>query len=642
MMFSRQLHGLLLALLAMAGSFTGESVAQTNNLSGQTDDSIRNVLTLVANRQRQRLGVLADGDYTPVFTTNAATAATKPKGIQWEYGWGVTLYGLLQAKNATGNADLEDYVINHNLVLGRYYCWLESLKSTVTNATSSWFSTFYSSTALGEFIRLGSPGYVGKLDYCGSMTASVLEGALFHAGYLTNEQAMLAQKTADWVNYGQSRLPDGTLWRPERDNGTIWADDLYMSCPFLIRWYQYTGNTNYLDDAVRQVLNMAGYLQDTNGIWYHGYNVSTNSVNGFKWGRANGWSLITQAEILSILPTNHPARSNLLSIFTRHVEGLKAVQAQSGMWRQVLDHPELWEETSCTAMFAYAIARGVNRGWIDPTNMAVARKAFVGVCQNISTNGVISNICIGTAIGYNLDYYMNRPRANDDQRGVGAVMLAAAEILSSPRLNIVSSNDHVVVDWPAAVPANCLQTSTNLADWAAFTGSVAAGPNWRNVATDGVTDRRFYRLRHPPPSYPPPILAFEAEWLAWTTNGAAATVSSVDTNASGGRFVTFFADNASDYIEFTITNVAAGTYRLKMSFKAQNNRGRMNLAVDGSPLGALDQYWPTNFYPIADFGPVTFGTAANHALRLTVTGRSVASTGYTLTADKFLLFPLSQ
>ena len=54
-------------------------------------------------------------------------------------------------------------------------------------------------------------------------------------------------------------------------------------------------------------------------------------------------------------------RNRSLDVLRRHIEGVKPLQASSGMWRQVMDHPELWEETSCTAMFAYSIARAVNR-----------------------------------------------------------------------------------------------------------------------------------------------------------------------------------------------------------------------------------------------------------------------------------------
>jgi unsaturated rhamnogalacturonyl hydrolase len=596
------------------------------------------VLLLVGNHQLRTIANPA-GNYATVYTLAAAQSSTnRPRGVTWEYGWGVTLYGLLQVKNVTGATNLENFVLNHNLILARYYSWLMSVKTSVTNATAgeinSFLTSFIYNPALYTFFTLD------RLDYCGSATASLLQGAMFHAATFTNEHALMAQTTANWIaGGGQARLPDGTLWRPERFTGTIWLDDLYMSCPFLVRWYRYTGDTNHLDDAVRQVTNMAGYLQDTNGIWYHGFVVVSNTVNGYKWGRANGWSLVTQAELLSVLPTNHPARSNLLSIFTRHVEGLKTVQAPSGMWRQVLDEPALWEETSCTAMFAYAIARGVNRGWLNPTNMAVARKAFAAVCKNISATGVISNICVGTSIGFDLDFYATRGRANDDHRGVGAVMLTGAEILLNPKLNLSVSNQQAAVSWNAGT-AGALELSTNLADWTNFSGILTINSNWQSVATNLIADASFFRLRMPQPGPLPTSLEFEAENLSFTTNGATASLSSSDTNASGNYFITFNGDGVGDFIEFTITNVPAGSYRLKLAFKANNNRARMNFIVDGVARGSpLDQYWPSAFYPLADFGVATFAATGDHTIRLTTTGKNGASSGYTLTADRFILAP---
>ena len=99
------------------------------------------------------------------------------------------------------------------------------------------------------------------------------------------------------------------------------------------------------------------------------------------------------------------------------------------MWRQVLDKPELWEETSCTAMFAYGIARAANRGWIDASNLAVARKAFAGIAKNVTAEGGVNGTCQGTSIGTNLDFYINRPRPDDDLHGRGPVLLAGTEIL---------------------------------------------------------------------------------------------------------------------------------------------------------------------------------------------------------------------
>ena len=604
--------------------------AQTNDLSGRSDASIRTVISLVASNQ---LETLADGNYATVTTLSAAQSAKKPTGITWQYPWGVALYGMLRVKDATGNTSFENFVLNHNLICARYYWWLNSLKGTVTNATSAQLASFYATTALSEFMA------IDRLDYCGAMTAQLLEGALRHTPTMTNAQAFVAQTTANWVSHGQARLPDGTLYRPTSSD-TIWADDLYMSCPFLIRWYQYTGDSNYLNDAATQVMNFAGYLQDTNGIWFHGYYYDRHSVNGIKWCRANGWAMVTEVELLSVMPTNHPARAALLDILARHIAGIESVQDTDGMWHEVLDHPEVWKETSSTAMFAYSIARAVNRGWIDPSNMAVARKAFAGLCQYITTNGVVNQVCPGTSLSSNLTYYtVTQQPTSNDPHGPGAVMLAGSEILLNPQQTISTTNDQVVVSWNAGLTNFTLETSTNLVDWADSNNTYSANSTWQNVTTGSDVNCEFYRLHFPPPGTPA-TLNFEAESLSYVTNGATASVSSLDTNASGGYFVTLNGTAVGNYIEFTLTDVPAGTYRLLLAFKANNNRAHMDLTVDGNPLGTtLDQYWPTNFYPIVDFGTTTFVTTGDHAVRLTVNGKSTASSNYTLTADKFVLLP---
>ena len=628
-MFQQVRHTAKLGSLILFTGFAVRAVAQTNDLSGQTDASIRTVISLVASNQ---LKTLADGNYATAKTLSAAQSAKKPSGITWTYQWGVSLYGMLRVKDATGNTNFETFVLNHNLICAQYYSWLNSLKSTVTNATAAQLASFYAGTALSEFMA------IDRLDYCGAMTAQLLEGAQHHTATMTNLQAFVAQTTANWVSTGQSRLPDGTLWRPESSD-TIWADDLYMSCPFLVRWYEYTGNSNYLNDAATQVMNMAGYLQDTNGIWFHGYYHDSHSVNGIKWGRANGWAMVTTVEVLSVMPTNHPARPILLDILSRHIAGIESVQDIDGMWHQVLDHPEVWKETSCTAMFAYSIARAVNRGWIDPANMAVARKAFAGLCHYITTNGVVNQVCPGTSLTNSFTYYtVTQQPASNDPHGPGAVMLAGAEILLNPQLGISATSNQVAVSWNAGITNFILETSTNLADWTSFNGTFSTNSNWQNVATEPLADKKFYRLHFPPPSAPAP-LSFEAESLSYVTNGATAS-SSTDTNASGNSLVTLNGTGPGNYIEFTVPSVPAGVYRLLLAFKAGNNRAQMNLTWDGDALGAtLDQYWPTNFYPLVDFGVTNLPTAGDHAVRLTVTGKSNASTNYTLTADKFILLP---
>ena len=134
-------------------------------------------------------------------------------------------------------------------------------------------------------------------------------------------------------------------------------------------------------------------------------------------------------ETLSAMPENDPLRPRVLALLRQQVAGLKAVQAPDGMWRQVLDKPDLWEETSATAMFAYGIARAVNRGWLDASDMAVARKAFAGIAKKVTPDGGVNGTCIGTNIGRELSYYVKREQPDDDLHGRGVTLLAGTELL---------------------------------------------------------------------------------------------------------------------------------------------------------------------------------------------------------------------
>jgi len=341
------------------------------------------------------------------------------------------------------------------------------------------------------------------------------------------------------------------------------------------------------------------------------------------------------------MPTNHPARSALLDILRRHIAGIESVQDTDGMWHQVLDHPEVWKEVSSTAMFSYSIARAVNRGWIDPANMAAARKGFAGLCQYITTNGVVNQVCPGTSLSTSFSYYVNTQHpANNDVHGPGPVLLAGAEILLHPQTEITATNGQVMVSWNAGLTNFLLETSADFIDWSVSNATYSLNSFWQNVATDSLDQisNKFYRLHFPPPSISLP-LSYEAESLSYIASGATASLSA-DTNASGGSLVTLNSTGTGSYIEFTIPSVPAGSYRLLLAFKANGDHGQMNLTLDGNSFGTtLDQYWPTNFYPLVDFGIANFVATGDHAVRLTVTGKSDASTNYKLTADKFILLP---
>ena len=383
-----------------------------------SDDDIRTLLQHVAKHQ---IHTLADGDYSAVTSVDAAKAAKAPEGINWSYPWGVTLYGMLRVTDVIGTTDADKFVVEHNLICSRYYNWLAGLKPSVTN--SSDLNAFTRGTKIKSLLSLGN------LDSCGSMGNAILEGMIRHPDQVTPEEKAVVERIADWVVKKQERLPDGTLWRPKSMNGTLWPDDLYMGGVFLVRWGIYNHDQKFIDDAANNIIHQAALETDADGLWFHGYFMNDKKHAPFKWGRGNGWVTVTLVETLSAMSEDDSLRPKLIEILKNQIEGLKKVQAPDGMWRQVLDKPELWEETSCTAMFAYGIARAVNRGWIDASNMAVARKAFAGIAKNVTSDGVVKGTCQGTNIGQDLDYYIKRPQPDDDLHGRGPVMLAGTEIL---------------------------------------------------------------------------------------------------------------------------------------------------------------------------------------------------------------------
>jgi rhamnogalacturonyl hydrolase YesR len=388
-------------------------------LSLTTPQTARRIVTSVAVRQ---LATLADGDYG-ISTWETVTRNRPPRGIAWNYPWGVTLYGMQRATEVTGDRAYADFALRHNAIVGRYYQYLRQVDRVYGPSHRAEVDRMLRAAPITGALQLGS------LDNCGAMSNQMLEGLLRHGGEDTAAQGELLSSVAGYIARGQARLPDGALWRPEQGR-TLWIDDLYMSCPFLTRWSERTGDGRFLDDAAWQVISFAQRQQDRDGLWYHGNFVAESRPSPYKWGRGNGWAMVSTVEVLSALPEGHRDRARLIEILRRHVDGVRAVQAPSGRWHQVLDHPELWEETSCTAMFTYAITRAVRRGWLPREYLDVARRGLAGLAENVTAQGEVNGTGWGTAISTSLEYYASIPRPPNDAHGSGPVLLAATEALA--------------------------------------------------------------------------------------------------------------------------------------------------------------------------------------------------------------------
>ena len=266
-----------------------------------------------------------------------------------------------------------------------------------------------------------------ELDDCGAMGARVLEVSRF----VPQEQYRIyINQAATHILTKQNRLKDRTLVRSFPHQWTLWADDLYMSVSFLARMGEFSKDSRYFDDAAQQVINFHKYLFcETTGLMHHCWYSDVNRTNVAFWGRANGWAMLAQIDLLDRLPANHPQRSTLLKLLQRHILGIARYQSAEGLWRQLLDKTDSYLETSCSAMYTYTIARAVNKGYIEPRYASIAERGWEGVVSKIRSDGKVEGVCTGTGVSDDLVFYYHRPAPLNDVHGIGAVLLAGAEIL---------------------------------------------------------------------------------------------------------------------------------------------------------------------------------------------------------------------
>jgi rhamnogalacturonyl hydrolase YesR len=218
-------------------------------------------------------------------------------------------------------------------------------------------------------------------------------------------------------------------WENPRPDGLsaetrFWVDDMYMLTMLQLQAYRATGDRKYLDRDAEEMVAYLDKLQQPNGLFYHAEDAP------FFWGRGNGWFAAGMAEILRNLPKDHPQRARIVAGYKRMMAALVKYQGKDGMWRQLIDHPEAWPESSSTGMFTFAMITGVKLGVLDGKKYGpAARKGWLAVIGYIDQNGDVTQVCAGTGKLNDLDYYLARPRRTGDFHGQAPILWAADALL---------------------------------------------------------------------------------------------------------------------------------------------------------------------------------------------------------------------
>lgn len=236
----------------------------------------------------------------------------------------------------------------------------------------------------------------------------------------------------EMINYSgeQLRMPGKAAYtRTSPEKFTTWVDDMFMGIPFLVHASRYSGNPDFLDDAIEQIDDYNKIVWDKDANLYMHAQYSERNCKLPHWSRANGWGLWAITEVLTYLPENDHRFKKLLNHYRKHIESLIKYQTPDGLWYNVLEYPESRPEVSGSAIFTMAIARGISRGWLDSKKyLPVIERAWKGLESRIDPDGSVRDICYGTMCSEDVNYYINRPFYTNDTHGLFAVLFACIEL----------------------------------------------------------------------------------------------------------------------------------------------------------------------------------------------------------------------
>ena len=249
----------------------------------------------------------------------------------------------------------------------------------------------------------------------------------------------------------QPRTNSGGFWHKKVYPNQMWLDGLYMGEPFYAQYTTTFENGKNLDDIAHQFELIQLHATDKKtGLLYHGWdeskqmawaNAQTGTSPNF-WSRSIGWYAMALVDVLDYFPKDHPKQKELVGYLNAVAESLVKFQDQSGLWYQVTDQGNRegnYLEASGSSMFAYAFAKGANKGYLPSKFKAVANKAFDGLTSKLIKVDVdgkitITQACAVAGLGGNpyrdgsFEYYVNEQKKDNDPKATGPFILAALEL----------------------------------------------------------------------------------------------------------------------------------------------------------------------------------------------------------------------
>ena len=281
-------------------------------------------------------------------------------------------------------------------------------------------------------------------------------------------------------------IADKVFWHKAIYAYQVWLDGIFMGLPFRVLTAPIMEKTqkarknrkapttqSIYDDAVNQLnITYQRTLDPKTGLNRHAYDETRKTFWADKetglsqhcWGRAQGWFTMALIEVLDALPENYARRSEVIDLLKKDFDAiLKWQDKKSGLWYQVMDSPKRegnYLESTCSAMFTYALLKAYRKGYVDSQYRDAGIKAYKGMIKNfikvhadktISLTQCCSVAGLGPAATPEVEaamkqinpkgqvkenkkrdgsyeYYLSEPIRDNDAKGVGPFLWASLEM----------------------------------------------------------------------------------------------------------------------------------------------------------------------------------------------------------------------
>lgn len=327
---------------------------------------------------------------------------------QWYYATMLSFLGILRCGEILDNMEFVEYFLQNQKFLVDWYDY------ACYDYENFGFTNFMCSAAVSKCL----------LDNIGTMGVNFIE-AYRRTG--DRSYRFIIEKLKDQIKYGVSRFEDGTFNR--QSTGTMWADDFFMSCPFLIRIYSEFGDQDCLKDVMQQLEGFRQRLyMHGERIFSHIFFLEAGVNNQIPWGRGNGWILLAMSEVLLNLSPQKTEFHQMLSAFCEFCEGIAKLQDKCGLWHQVLNDESSYLETSATAMYTLVFYRGIRNHWLPEKFLEHANRGLNALLLRcVDQAGTVYGVCMGSSCSMDVRYYFDLPSVKEDNHGTGILMMLLCE-----------------------------------------------------------------------------------------------------------------------------------------------------------------------------------------------------------------------